>query len=106
MKFGQLTKYNMKNIFVEKSYAKYGGKEAGGVGVGWGLVGKTTCLPTMVVASCDLFERVNTSASIRKTHFRSFHKMYIYLKFGERRGITRQSFHNFVLILFTNVLIR
>ena len=54
MKFGQLIKYNMKNIFVENSYTNYGGKEAGGVGVGWGLVGKTTCLPTMVVASCDL----------------------------------------------------
>ena len=27
MKFGQLTEYNMKNIFLEKSYAKCG-KEA------------------------------------------------------------------------------
>ena len=25
-KFGQLIEYNMKNIFVEKSYKKYGGK--------------------------------------------------------------------------------
>ena len=49
----------MKNIFVKKSYTKYGGKEAGGVWGGGGggggrWVGKTTCLPTMVVASCDL----------------------------------------------------
>ena len=26
MKFGQLKEYNMKNIFVEKSYAKYAGE--------------------------------------------------------------------------------
>ena len=26
MKFGQLIEYNMKNIFVEKSYTKYGGE--------------------------------------------------------------------------------
>ena len=26
MKFGQLIKYNKKNIFFEKSYAKYGGE--------------------------------------------------------------------------------
>ena len=26
MKFGQLIEYNMRNIFVEKSYAKYGGE--------------------------------------------------------------------------------
>ena len=25
MKFGQLTEYNRKNIFLEKSHAKYGG---------------------------------------------------------------------------------
>ena len=25
MKFGQLVEYNMKNIFLEKSYTKYGG---------------------------------------------------------------------------------
>ena len=24
MKFGQLTEYNMRNIFIEKSYTKYG----------------------------------------------------------------------------------
>ena len=26
MKFGQLIKYNMRNIFVEKSYTKYAGE--------------------------------------------------------------------------------
>ena len=26
MKFGQLTEYEMRNTFLEKSYAKYGGK--------------------------------------------------------------------------------
>ena len=26
MKFGQLTEYNMRNIFVEISYIKYGGE--------------------------------------------------------------------------------
>ena len=26
LKFGQLTEYNMRNIFLEKSYAKYGGE--------------------------------------------------------------------------------
>ena len=26
MKFGQLIEYNMRNIFVEKSYAKFGGE--------------------------------------------------------------------------------
>ena len=26
MKFGQLIEYNMRNIFLEKSYAKYGGE--------------------------------------------------------------------------------
>ena len=26
MKFGQLIEYNMKNIFLEKSYTKYGGE--------------------------------------------------------------------------------
>ena len=26
MKFGQLTEYDMKNNFLEKSYAKYGGE--------------------------------------------------------------------------------
>ena len=26
IKFGQLIEYNMKNIFVEKSYTKYGGE--------------------------------------------------------------------------------
>ena len=26
MKFGQLVKYNMRNIFLEKSYTKYGGE--------------------------------------------------------------------------------
>ena len=26
MKFGQLQEYNMKNIFLEKSYTKYGGE--------------------------------------------------------------------------------
>ena len=26
MEFGQLIKYNMKNIFIEKSYTKYGGE--------------------------------------------------------------------------------
>ena len=26
MKFGQLIEYNMRNIFLEKSYTKYGGK--------------------------------------------------------------------------------
>ena len=26
MKFGQLVEYNMKNIFVEKSYTKYAGE--------------------------------------------------------------------------------
>ena len=26
MRFGQLTEYNMRNIFVEKSYTKYGGE--------------------------------------------------------------------------------
>ena len=26
MKFGQLIKYNMRNIFIEKSYTKYGGE--------------------------------------------------------------------------------
>ena len=26
MKFGQLTEYNMRNIFLEKSYTKYGGE--------------------------------------------------------------------------------
>ena len=26
MKFGKLIEYNMRNIFREKSYAKYGGK--------------------------------------------------------------------------------
>ena len=26
MEFGQLIEYNMRNIFVEKSYAKYGGE--------------------------------------------------------------------------------
>ena len=26
MKFGQLIEYNMRNIFVEKSYSKYGGE--------------------------------------------------------------------------------
>ena len=26
MKFGQLMEYNLKNIFLEKSYAKYGGE--------------------------------------------------------------------------------
>ena len=26
MKFGQLVEYNMKNIFLEKSYTKYGGE--------------------------------------------------------------------------------
>ena len=26
MKFGQLIKYNLRNIFLEKSYTKYGGE--------------------------------------------------------------------------------
>ena len=26
MKFGQLIEYNMRNIFLEKSYTKYGGE--------------------------------------------------------------------------------
>ena len=26
MEFGQLTEYNMRDIFVKKSYTKYGGK--------------------------------------------------------------------------------
>ena len=26
MKFGQLVEYSMRNIFLEKSYAKYGGE--------------------------------------------------------------------------------
>ena len=26
MKFGQLIEYNMRNIFIEKSYIKYGGE--------------------------------------------------------------------------------
>ena len=26
MKFGQLVEYNMSNIFLEKSYGKYGGE--------------------------------------------------------------------------------
>ena len=30
MKFGQLIEYNMKNIFLEKSYRKYGGKDSPG----------------------------------------------------------------------------
>ena len=29
MKFGELIEYNMRNIFVEKSYTKFGGKTIG-----------------------------------------------------------------------------
>ena len=28
MKFGQLIEYNMRNVFIEKSYIKYGGETA------------------------------------------------------------------------------
>ena len=55
-----------------------------------------------------LVKRVNITASVRTAHFRSFNKIYNVhsenLKFGG--GITQQSFHKFVFILFTKVSIR
>ena len=57
--------------------------------------------PEEVIKNCQW---VNTTASIRTTHCRSFHKMQNVLseilKIG---GITRQSFHNFVFLLFRKV---
>ena len=55
-----------------------------------------------------LVKWVNTTASIRTIHCRSFHKIQNVLsenlKFWGR--ISRQSFHNFVFILYAKVPIR